>query len=558
VKPYKTKSKLAKAIAAAVAVSSAGFVNADDHYALFGMPDFDQRRSGLGGNGSMYCVPTSTYNIFNFMAHHGLTAMYNNPLDPGNLILNANPYVGHTLRISSVGSFMGTDAVNGTGGNGWTSGIIDYIEYVSNLPLLEISYSSSPGFPSPKAMMPWMRVGGMIDMSYGRYTMPYSSSKVRTGGHAITLVSVAYKTGISSVDIGYQDPAADEGSGDPNQLTQQSPFATTLRTTYPEFADFDGQNCTLYGIGSKPADPTKTYAYIDGYRLLLPLCAMTNVVNSDNFHLHLAINWDAEKQLYNPRALANVDIGGLSDHTGDFIMDPVLPRFVRTMPKSRQLVVQDVLGRDSFVLATAPATPIGLEFGGPNMDLFVLQADRINKLGRDGKWASVRQFSWRLESEVFDPSTGQVIIGGGPNLQTVNGDLRALRHQTLKELDGEGRQFLRIEPRSGDLFVMRRGSPLILRYRRSTDGSFALSSRILPDNIVSPDSFDLANGELFVSERGLLHEFTLTGRARRATNFDGSEAGDLVRFAHSFNNWTPGAYPLPNWRDLPNPGVPRP
>jgi hypothetical protein len=395
-------------------------------------------------------------------------------------------------------------------------------------------------------------------MSYGRYTMPYLYSKTRTGGHAITLVSVAYKTGISSVDIGYQDPAADEGSGDPNQLTQQSPYATTLRTTYPELGDFGGQTCTLYGIGSKPADPTKTYAYIDGYRVLLPLCALTNVVNSDNFHLHLSLYWDAEKQVFNSRVLGNADIGGLSDHAGDFVMDPVLPRFVRTMPKSRQLVVQDVLGRDSFVLATAPTTPIGLDFGGPNMDLFVLQADRINKLGRDGKWLAVHKFSWPLEAEVFDPTTGQVIIGGGGFLQTVNGDLQLVRRQAVKELDGEGRLFMRIEPRSGDLFMMRRGSPLILRFGRSRDGTFVLTSRIMPDEMIAPDSFDLANGELFVSQRGSLHEFTLTGRSRSATNFNNSEAGDLVRFAHSFNNWTREAYPLPDWRDLPNPGVPRP
>ncbi len=40
-------------------------------YKITYMTDIDQKRTGLGGNGSMYCVPTACFNLFAY-ANFGL------------------------------------------------------------------------------------------------------------------------------------------------------------------------------------------------------------------------------------------------------------------------------------------------------------------------------------------------------------------------------------------------------------------------------------------------------------------------------------------------------
>ena len=41
------------------------------HYAIAHMPDLDQKRDGLPGDGSCYCVPTSAMNMIMYVANHG-------------------------------------------------------------------------------------------------------------------------------------------------------------------------------------------------------------------------------------------------------------------------------------------------------------------------------------------------------------------------------------------------------------------------------------------------------------------------------------------------------
>src|SRR5690606_9340686 len=47
-------------------------------YRIDHMPDLDQKRSGLDGNGGYHCVPTATMNILAYAANHGFP-----DVDPG-------------------------------------------------------------------------------------------------------------------------------------------------------------------------------------------------------------------------------------------------------------------------------------------------------------------------------------------------------------------------------------------------------------------------------------------------------------------------------------------
>jgi hypothetical protein len=550
-----------------IAALSGAALAADDFFAIFGIPDHDQRRIQLPGNGGMYCAPTSAYNIVNYMAMHGVPSLYNCLIDPGNFNLINDPYKGHSQRILLMGAYMDTDAEDGTNGSGFTNGFINYVDDYSNIPAMLISYNKSSNFPSPNAMLAWMRLGGLVAFCYGRYTNPYGFNKDRDGGHCITLNQVRrteqalpnpfdipwLPQSYYTYQIGYRDPASDEGGGDPNRLYKQSTFATTIRDVFAEHANFDGTETTLYGIGSKPASNSDKYAYIDGYRVMLPMVMLTNKVTSDNFHLKLSLTLGTDGN-YIERA-QDLDLKLPADLGGDFAFDPIAPAFVRTMRGSKVIYQNEFLGESGRPLATARAMPIALEYGGPDLDLFVLQTDRISKLNRDGKWVKHRPFAGPPESMVYDPVRNQVLVGTETQILILNSDLVGVAKLDVRQLGGSGKQILRIDPATGDLYAMRQGTPTIHRLKR-TDRSFKFRTSYSMTSVGKPMGFDFAGQYMYVSDGSALHQFTKEGRIAKGSPYNGVECGSMLKFGRSFTNYTPDRYPLPAWRDLLQPGVP--
>lgn len=544
---------------------------ADDFFALFGIPDHDQRRSGLPGDGGMYCVPTATYNLFDFMRMHGVPAMGKNLADPGNAILTSNPYLGHTMRIASLGAYMDTDAADGTNGSGWTNGLIDYINANCHVPLICFSYDRDDNFPSPGAMMDWMRMGGLVSMCYGRYDNPYGTDKARHGGHCITLNEVWetehdfpnplnfpwFPEHYYTYQVGYRDPAADEGNV-AGRLTNQSPFATTVRNTYAEHATFNGDETTLFGLGEKPASNSSNYAYIDGYRVLLPLCMLTNVVNSDNFHLNLSLAFNAEKASYSTRSLGNLDLPYKLDTRGAFALDPVLPGFITTDLRTNKILQAGYLTGAARPIATAPSHPIALEFGGAKLDLFVLQATQVSKLDRGNRWTAKAKLPFTPEAQVYDPITDQLIVGGGTSLLTFSPELVPLRRNEIPDMRGDGsvRLSLHFDQKNDTLYGMRKGSNRLFIFKRSRSG-WAMGKIVPLDGLRMPTSFDLGpDGHLFVADGGRLHEFLSNGRPAKGSPFNNAEVGETFKFSRSWTNWSKEAYPLPAWSNLEDPGEP--
>lgn len=542
---------------------------ADDYFSIFGIMDHDQRRDDLPGDGGMYCVPTSTYNLINFMGKHGLPGMLKHPSDPNNVILNSNPYDGHTLRIASLGAFMNTDPNNGTNGNGWTNGFINYVNYVTNVPLILFCYNLDEDFPSPGVMLAWMRLGGLVSFCYGRYSNPYGYTKTRKGGHCVTLNSVNLKQTaipgaeyvpwmpqtIDNYDIGYRDPAQDEGADDPNRLFAQSPFTTVLRDLHAEKANFGGTETVLYGIGSKPEDSTKNYAYIDGIRVIHPLFCLTNVLNSDNFQLHFSLQYDAQTNWWS-KLLGTQNAFGAFDK-GDLTPDPIAPAFVRTMPETNVIVQSEYLGRTSRNLAVAPFKPIGLEYQPNSLNLFALQGSQISKLDRKGKWQIHKPFDFTAEAFAFDPSHGRLAVAGHGNLNFYDYNLNLLDSLKFTQLNGDGRLFIRFDPSSGDLFTMRRGLPAVQRFANSSRG-FKWASQATLQDARDPLSFDIGpGGFFFVSDGGVMRQYGRSGALANSSIFNGAPCGEILRFGRTFNNWDAERYPNPAWRDLAEPGLTR-
>ena len=214
---------------------------------------------------------------------------------------------------------------------------------------------------------------------------------------------------------------------------------------------------------------------------------------------------------------------------------------------------------ESVPIGTAPTLPIGLEYGGPHMDLFVLQRQGLSKMNRQNEWTADVRFETPVEAEVYDPLRKQIIVGGGDGLHTLDGEtLDILRQQSFREMLGTGRLFLKISPDSGELLAMRRGDPTMLRFRRARDGSFKLYRSFELTGVPSPDSFDLNGDNVFVASAGHVRQFKVDGREVRNSPFAGSPCGDLLNFGKNFSDWTPEDYPAESWYDIDNPEIPLP
>lgn len=158
------------------------------------VPDFDQRRSAGGGrdglpsNGGMFCVPTSTLNWLAYFANRGIEQP--NTLDgPRDWQADAN-YQRVTQTIDLLGSLMGTDASDGTTGDGQMVGALAYnwAFCQSDLTIVQTSMWGGGGPPSPGRMLLNHILGGYNQASYGRYGS--STGGTRDGGHALTAIGI--------------------------------------------------------------------------------------------------------------------------------------------------------------------------------------------------------------------------------------------------------------------------------------------------------------------------------------------------------------------------------
>lgn len=87
-------------------------------YKILGMKDMDQKRDPLPGNGSMYCAPTATMNLFGYAADHGFSI---SPGNSGNRSFQGY-YNDCTPLLFQLGVLMATDPDDGTNGSNLLAG----------------------------------------------------------------------------------------------------------------------------------------------------------------------------------------------------------------------------------------------------------------------------------------------------------------------------------------------------------------------------------------------------------------------------------------------------
>ncbi|MBL9148554.1 MAG: hypothetical protein JNM94_07660 [Phycisphaerae bacterium] len=184
------------------------------HYKVYHMPDFDQKRQvasgvpGLPGSGAMYCVPTSTYNLFCYAANHGFPFF-----EDANVNWQSPSLYNYvTGRLIDLGGAMSCDAQDGTNGAGWVNGIDSWIEdYNAGLLCHTHYWNTSDYTVRADRVAKKAASGSIVAFAYGRYSIIGDFGGfpllMRTGGHAVTLTE-AFRVG-SLAYLRYRDPADD-------------------------------------------------------------------------------------------------------------------------------------------------------------------------------------------------------------------------------------------------------------------------------------------------------------------------------------------------------------
>ncbi|MFE6814489.1 hypothetical protein [Streptomyces sp. NPDC057675] len=216
------------------------------NYRMCGIADIDQPRVGLPGNGSQYCVPTSTLNAMFWLDKHGYPNLLVGDYDPQS---SADPdYSAVTSKIAKLGELMDTDGEDGTP-SGADSGMNDQFEEKGYEDALEASEVDLTDEALPGRTLAQLGSRGHGENLLVLRLRHYDEDGDDIGGHAVTLTrSVGTSSGSSTITFNDPSAAPNGGSGD---LTTQSPFAEQTFT-----------------LGSRNDDGYKVIGYRDGnYRL---------------------------------------------------------------------------------------------------------------------------------------------------------------------------------------------------------------------------------------------------------------------------------------------------
>ncbi|MHC4218736.1 MAG: hypothetical protein ACYSU7_09810, partial [Planctomycetota bacterium] len=188
------------------------------------MPDLDQRRATLPGNGCMFCVPTCMMNLFSYAAEWGFE-----DLDPGPGVWQGDvSYSTMTGKIGLLGTWMNTGldgfgCDDGTDSGGWRSGTDLWL---SGSPLNCSRFAKQDDWcPQLYNAAWWAAEGAIVSMVYGRYDFNPAAEPIlgsRTGGHCVTLVYTRAAPPFGDLTLHVRNPSND------SSIFTQEPWAHSI------------------------------------------------------------------------------------------------------------------------------------------------------------------------------------------------------------------------------------------------------------------------------------------------------------------------------------------
>lgn len=402
---------LSMAVAASIAQGNIKTTYIDDQhwtYRCYYMPDNDQRRGALPGDGSSYCVPTAAYNALGYIAAHGYPEIW-----PGDHFytwwLNPTNYNAASDHIGVTGVFMGTDPQGGTNGFGEMTGLTGRLD-TGDFFVGRVS-SSSGDFPTLSNMTGFTNSRPIVLLSIGWYVdEPFG---YRDGGHKVTLDEIIRDASFRLV--GFRDPGTDE-PGSEIDLNAQSPYRSSRYEVVQEERVIIQNGITLPRqveriVGMKSG--TKV-GLLDGYTYILPAQGFTMTPDFAEFVYHKPrrFNWDAE---WLPEQHFPVDVG---DVIRGIVMNPATlePHVVSIDSKtnvSGLWRINPVTGEQQH--RASLSNPFGADIGR-NRRVYVLDnsGQTLRCLNIDGEFDAIEEGSLAMPETVkavaYDDSTDQLYL----------------------------------------------------------------------------------------------------------------------------------------------------
>lgn len=233
------------------------------------MPDFDQVRSGLPGDGSMYCVPTSAVNLLAYIAHHGYPDIF--PGDHSQPFWHTqSAYNESTNALAVMGTLMNTSAVDGTYGGPAEFGLNLVLDHRFIVVHRWLNGGETPRFDD---IASHLRAKHPVMACVGWYSDD-GTVLSRNGGHCFAVVKVQRSGDAREITI--HDPANEQSN-----LFTQSPALQQTYDIEPRFRFVNG--------GPRVIDKMVGYGsgYIDSYFAIVPL---TGLATSVDFTTLLLLN----------------------------------------------------------------------------------------------------------------------------------------------------------------------------------------------------------------------------------------------------------------------------
>ncbi|MBX3367564.1 MAG: hypothetical protein KF912_09680 [Phycisphaeraceae bacterium] len=529
-----------------------GAANAQCTINRYGVPDFDQRRTGLSNNGGMHCVPTSFTNIRGYIANNG----YGNIMSgPRNWQSQTN-YNYVTARINAMGTYMSTSGANGTKSNNAYNGWNDFIEDWHED---KFTLSSWSGYVPPAWLFIGM-IGGLTNVCYGYYKPQGGGVFDRDGGHCVTLVGLkGLCTNFNEPTFRIRNPASDDGD-----LAVQSVFSTEETRTAIQGFNYDGNWVNRHRMLDFGVDST-TRRYLDQLWVVWPqVCLTGKVTFGSDFHIYKPVK---------VFGLNNENSSSQTPSPGMEILQVALHPMgveayalkVNTATNQHRLYKQDLTtGVWTTVLPTFTAERANIavsRFG----HLFVHADGSVKKYDlNQGSYPLLAQATAPgpiVDMEYDDKKDEIVAITTNGRFVRFNNDLTPRANQpfpTGVSIMGDGSVFP--DPTMPDRwYICSSGSPTMYRVmtdsptvdRIHIDSLITFPAGTEPRSLVMTDS-----GHLVFSDRGVIADWKFTNFGTHAawapdpsSAIAGLPAGRSIEVSRSRNNFVAGVHDQPKWQN---------
>jgi hypothetical protein len=529
-------------------------------YEITHMPDFDQRRMaaggifGLPGNGGMYCVPTSTTNMMAYAANHGFA-----DLGPGpNNWQNASTYNTATLNIFTMGLLMDTDAVDGTGGDGWLNGANQWLDDSDLKSQFTVQLLYHTGLLGPNLNLLAQKgiQGNLVSLAYGRYertgTVDGTPLFKRVGGHIVTMAK-AERNG-QTQKLWVRDPADDPAN------TTQSPFMNRL---------WNVENVLVYVEGSPnvqriysaldyeaPAIGEKV-RFIDGALTLKPKFGMSftntggiwSIVLSQPFVLHGFSQIPSQIDL----APAGAVLDGIV--TGDANEAFTLQAIPGVPPRLHRI---DLITRESQAL-TELASADQIAFS-PKPAVYVMSESKLRCVDLTTEVPGIVTIDLPLPGSAvtYDDVLNEVVV------LSIEGH-KVLRYSSLEiipcvmpipaSIPLEGFAKIAVDPTTGMHWFVSQATDTLYGWKINAAGAQVIEQATLPGKLqpISVDFDDM--GHMFVGHAEGVTEF-VNGAPFAGwivvpnSSFGKAPGGAAFRVTKSLTNFDPLLHAGPAWNNI--------